>query len=367
MRGLFSQTRQLRLRSWGHRLRAALRRRNPAVRRAERERAQFYECAWRDAARALGAQIQPLADGLFEIEYEGLRTKVCRNYTAIDDPVTLLLAGDKPAVHRLLSAHGLPTPRFLEFSLDSFSEAIAFLAQAGGPCVVKPARDTGAGLGVTTGIKRPAELAGASAAAAAHCSELLIEEELQGSNFRLLYLRGTLLDAVERRPPNVTGDGKSTIAALVAQANAVRAARGIRAAQVLLTANADMDRTLAEQGWKLHSIPPAGTHVTLKRVINENGADDNVSAAGRICPSVIADGARAAAAVGSQLAGVDIITPDPSRPLQEVGGAIVEVNTTPGFYYHYYRLGETVPVALHVLRSIFEPQPEEAPLCLNSH
>ena len=40
-----------------------------------------------------------------------------------------------------------------------------------------------------------------------------------------------------------------------------------------------------------------------------------------------------------------MITPDPSVPLAEAGGAVIEVNTTPGYYYHYYKREGRVPVA----------------------
>ena len=51
-------------------------------------------------------------------------------------------------------------------------------------------------------------------------------------------------------------------------------------------------------------------------------------------------------------AGVDVITPDAALPLDEAGGAICEVNTTPGYYYHYKTAGEAVPVAEMVLRRL---------------
>nr|HQU71074.1 hypothetical protein [Calditrichia bacterium] len=35
------------------------------------------------------------------------------------------------------------------------------------------------------------------------------------------------------------------------------------------------------------------------------------------------------------LLGVDLITPDVSRPLDEVGGVINEINTNPGLHHHY--------------------------------
>jgi cyanophycin synthetase len=51
---------------------------------------------------------------------------------------------------------------------------------------------------------------------------------------------------------------------------------------------------------------------------------------------VLVDEARAAVeAVGLRLAGVDLITGDLSGRLAEAGGAIIEVNGTPGLDYHY--------------------------------
>jgi cyanophycin synthetase len=40
--------------------------------------------------------------------------------------------------------------------------------------------------------------------------------------------------------------------------------------------------------------------------------------------------------VGLRLAGVDVITPDASRPLEEAGGVVAEVNGTPGIHHHYH-------------------------------
>jgi len=91
--------------------------------------------------------------------------------------------------------------------------------------------------------------------------------------------------------------------------------------------------------------------VKLKTVINDNAGAENESAAHLLCPSIIADGVRAAAAVGARLAGVDVITTDPSVPLAESGGVVLEVNTTPGFYYHYHKRDDCCPVALNVLRA----------------
>src|SRR5205823_8663864 len=120
---------------------------------------------------------------------------------------------------------------------------------------------------------------------------------------------------------------------LVDAANAARLQRGATISQVQVSIDMDMKNTLARQGLSLSSVPAAGAVVPVKTVINQNFAADNVTVTDRLCRSIVADGARAAKAVGVRLAGIDIITRDLTVPLAESGGVILEVNTTPGFHY----------------------------------
>jgi cyanophycin synthetase len=317
----------------------------------------FYERVWREAAAHLGASYTPLGSGIAEILLGGIRTRVVGTTCPIDDPVTLAVASDRPLTYQLLARNGLTTPRCAEFSFREIDRAVAFLESVGRECVVKPAKGTGGGRGVTTGIRRRSHLAPAAAAAAVYGDELLIEEQLEGDNYRLLYLDGVLLDAFVRRPPTVVADGRSRVAGLVRRANADRLGRGSGLSQVLLTVDQDMRRTLAKQGLSLRSVPPAGTVVTLKTVVNENCGSDNASAAHLLCDSIVEDGAQAADALQVRLAGVDVVTRDPSVPLAESGGAILEVNTTPGFYYHYHKRDGSFPVAVHVLGKLLADHP----------
>src|SRR5262249_53157383 len=54
----------------------------------------------------------------------------------------------------------------------------------------------------------------------------------------------------------------------------------------------------------------------------------------RVHPEVAARAAEAARAVGLDIAGVDVVTTDVTRPLEEVGGAVVEDNAAPGLRSH---------------------------------
>jgi D-alanine-D-alanine ligase-like ATP-grasp enzyme len=317
-------------------------------RRAGEQRSNFYAAVWRDAAARLGASIELLGNEILEIRLDGACTRVRQNTTAIDDPVTLSLAANKPLVYRLMAEHGLRIPNYLEFPLSDLSKAAEFIARFGGEWVLKPANGA-AGRGVTTGISSSFGLLRAAVAAAAYDSNLVVEQQVTGDVYRLLYLNGTLLDAVLRKRPTVVGDGRSSIRKLVQVENRARLEAGPELAQGLISTDLDMRYTLAKQGFSLSSVPKKGIVVVLKTVINENSASDNIAATKLLCDSIIQDGAAAAAAVGVSLAGVDIVTRDPAIPLVKSGGVILEVNTTPGYHYHYYRQGEACTVAVHVL------------------
>ena len=47
-------------------------------------------------------------------------------------------------------------------------------------------------------------------------------------------------------------------------------------------------------------------------------------------------------------------------PLAESGGAVIEVNTTPGFHYHYHKNDGSFPVAVRVLEQLLRDFQEKA-------
>jgi D-alanine-D-alanine ligase-like ATP-grasp enzyme len=333
-------------------MRAFLRYRNPRRRAIGRHHTAFYERIWREAAAKMGATCKSLGSGIVEIDLDGVKTRVVENTCGIDDPVTLAVLSDKLITYKILREESLAIPRHATFSLKNLDTAISFLESSHVDCVVKPASGTGGGRGVTTGIRTRSQLGRAAALAAVYCDELLIEEQIAGDNYRLLYLDGELIDAFVRRHPSVTGDGRSSIAKLVRDVNEDRSRHGAGKSQVLLTNDLDMRRTLAKQGLALGSVPSKGQSVMLKTVVNENAGADNSTAMHLLSPSIIEDGARAVRALRVRLAGVDIVTTDPSLPLTETGGVMLEVNAPPNYYYHYQKSDGAFPVAHYVLKRL---------------
>ena len=234
--------------------------------------------------------------------------------------MTLAWPANKPLTYRLLREHGLPTPRSRRVLPDgAWARPSSSSASSRADCVVKPAARHRRGPRGDHRHPLPAHLARAAAAAAVYGDELLIEEQMAGDNYRLLYLDGELLDAFVRRPPTVVADGRSTSRRLVRVANEARLRYGSGLSQVLLTVDLDMKRTLAKQGLSLRSTPAEGTVVTVKTVVNENCGADNTSATHLLCPAIVEAGARPPRPLGVRLAGIDLITRDPARPARGVG------------------------------------------------
>jgi D-alanine-D-alanine ligase-like ATP-grasp enzyme len=319
-------------------------------------RHEIYQYIWGDAVRALGGEVLDLGGGLLELHAEGAATRVWQQETALDDPVSLRLAGRKPLVHRLLAAEGLPVPESLAFNCGDIRAAQEFLRQSDSGCVIKPAADTGAGDGVTCGVTAADELARACVRASRRGDELLIERQVQGDVYRLLFLDGQLLGTVRQGRPRVIGDGSSSIGQLIAAENGRRAeARGF-AGLSRLKVDLDCFFTLRRYGLQLQSVPAVGESVAVKTASNQCSVEDRHTCT-TVSSGIVTEASRAARATGLRLAGVDVITRDPTMSLADSGGVINEVNGTPGLHHHYLVSdpAEAPRVARPVLRRILFP------------
>jgi D-alanine-D-alanine ligase-like ATP-grasp enzyme len=292
-----------------------------------------YRTIWQDAAAEVGADLIDLGSGFLEVRRDGRATRVRNNLVMLDDSVTLQLALDKLLVHGLLKEKGIPIAGHVGFGAAEDSPALSFLMSRAGPCIVKPAASS-AGYGVTGGIRSVPQFLRARLRAARIDQRLIIEEQLPGDVYRLLFLDGQLLDVVRRHPPRVVGDGRSTIEELIAKENSRRAAGPNRASGSMLRVDLDSIFRLEEAGLTVRSVPPFGSEVVVKTVISQNSSEENETVR-EFSDGFVAEARAAVAAVGLRLGGVDAVTADPMRSMSDTGGAVIEVNGPPGFGYHY--------------------------------
>jgi hypothetical protein len=331
---------------------ASLRRVNGRLGELRADRVRVYNGLWSDAARELGAEVEDPGAGVVEVRWGTTVARVREEIVELDDPRATARSFDKPLVHRLLRSAQVPVPDHLEIRPRDGRAARAFLA--GGRCVVKPARDTGVGAGVTGGVETPGQLRRALLGATAWGGGAMLERQVDGEVYRLLFLDGELLDVIRRRPPRVTGDGHASISRLITAENRRRLEARGRAGLWFLRVDYDSIFELARAGLSPKSVPGRGDSVMVKTTTSQNSSEENETVHAGISPELTAECARAADAVGLRLAGIDVVGPALDRSLSESGGAVIEVNAQPGLHHHYLVADPEVatPVAVPILRAL---------------
>jgi D-alanine-D-alanine ligase-like ATP-grasp enzyme len=293
-----------------------------------------YRRIWDEAAAELGAEVSELGSGFLLISRDGAQTVVRHHLAMLNDPATSALALNKGIVHRLLAGRGVPVPEYVQAPREAPEQGLAFLQASAQPCVVKPADGTSGGTGVTCGVERADDLRRAWLRAGRWDRRVLIERQTPGAEYRLLFLDGELLDAVRRGRPCVRGDGRASVAELIEAENDRRLGAPEWEVSRLIDIDLDCELAVRGEGLTLRSVPEPGKVVTVKSTVGENAANES-AASQSLAPELVAQAAQAVRLLHLDYAGIDLITPDPSRSLSDAGGTILEINATPGLHYHY--------------------------------
>ena len=281
----------------------------------------------------------------------GYGAKQRRIWTAETDQTSAIaetISRDKDLTKSLLESCGVPIPQGR--AVDSAADAWEAAQEIGLPVVVKPL-DGNHGRGVFINLETQPEIEAAYDVAVDEGSGVLVERFILGNEHRLLVVGGKLAAAAKGQMASVTGDGKQTVTELIASQINSDPRRGRGEGQPLNPIRIDSAARLElkRQGFDAESIIPAGRDVLIQR--NGNVAFDCTS---DVHPEVAAMAALAAKAVGLDIAGVDLVAEDISKPLQAQGGAIVEVNAGPGLLMHLQPAeGTSQPVGRAIIDHIF--------------
>ncbi|MEA5574416.1 cyanophycin synthetase [Calothrix sp. UHCC 0171] len=276
---------------------------------------------------ALGARF------LIQLGYGASQKRIQATMTNNTGILGVELACDKEATKRILAEAGIPVPKgnVINF-LDDLEEAIEYVG--GYPIVIKPL-DGNHGRGITIDIRSWSEAEAAYDAARQVSRSVIVEKYYTGRDHRVLVVDGKVVAVAERVPAHVIGDGKLTIAELIEDTNN-DPNRGDGHDKVLT--KIELDRTsyqlLERQGLTLNSVLPKDKTCYLRATANLSTGGTAVDRTDEIHPENIWLAQRVVKTIGLDIAGIDVVTNDISRPLRETEGVIVEVNAAPGFRMH---------------------------------
>ena len=304
-----------------------------------------------DAAVERGIPFIRLNEGNLVQLGHGARQR--RIWTAETDSTSAIaesISRDKDLTKTLLASCGVPIPegRIVGSPEDAWDAA----EDIGLPVAVKPT-DANHARGVSLELTLREQVEAAYHVALAEGSEVMVERYIPGVEHRLLVVGNKLVAAARGETASVVGDGKSSIVQLIdSQINSdprcgedesspIEPVYVEREPAVLLE--------LKRQGFAPDSVPPLGKKVLIIRY--GNLADDVTD---EVHPEVAEAATLAARVVGLDIAGIDIVAEDISRPLEAQRGAIVEVNAGPGLLMHLKPArGKPRPVGQAIVDNLF--------------
>lgn len=283
----------------------------------------------------------------------GYGSKQRRIWTAETDQTSAIaetISRDKDLTKSLLKACGVPVPEgaVVETADDAWEAA----QDIGLPVVVKPS-DGNHGRGVFTNMLTEQEVRTAFAVAVDEGSSVIVERFIPGNEHRLLVVGGKMVAAARGDFAFVKGDGQSTIEQLIETQINSSPSRGPAEENTLNFVRIDsaVRLELDRQGFNAQSVPDAGRDVLIQR----NG-NVSIDATDDVHPDVAETVALAARVVGLDVAGIDLVCEDISKPLTGQRGAIVEVNAGPGLLMHLRpSAGTPRPVGNAIVDYLFPP------------
>ncbi|HEY9710316.1 MAG TPA: cyanophycin synthetase [Oculatellaceae cyanobacterium] len=305
-------------------------------------------------AEARGIPWMPLsARAMIQLGYGVHQKRIQATLSDYSGILGVELACDKEGTKQILRDAGVPVPRGAVINyLDELEAAIEDLG--GYPIVIKPL-DGNHGRGITIEITSWEEAEKAYDVAREISRGVIVEHYYRGRDHRVLVINGKLVAVAERVPAHVIGDGKSTVQELIDLTN-LDPNRGEGHDNVLT--NIVVDRNsyslLEKQGYTLETVLPAGEVCYLRATANLSTGGIAVDRTDDIHPENIWLAQRVAKIIGLDIAGIDVVTPDISKPLRDVDGVIVEVNAAPGFRMHVCpSIGLPRNVAAPVMEMLF--------------
>lgn len=287
-----------------------------------------------NAARRRGIPVSRLnGQSLVQLGWGSRQRRLRASVTDRTGLVAAELAGDKAQAKALLDAIGCPVAKGAV--VTTAEAALAAATRLKRPVVIKPL-DGNHGRGVTTGLQTEADILQAFVLAAQHSRRVIVEEELPGRDHRILVVDGKVVAVAERKPAQVVGDGRSSVAELVAAVNAdPRRGAGHENSLTRIRLDDEAARAILDkQSLTVDSIPGKGQVVLLRTTANLSSGGTAIDRTDDIHPDNAAIARRAALAVGLDVAGIDLLSPDITRSVRETGGGIVEVNAAPGLRMH---------------------------------
>jgi len=255
--------------------------------------------------------------------------------TSLDNYASILAMENKVVTKQILDEHGIRVPKGLNYT-DSASAKGEFLYFKGKAVVIKP-KLTNFGLGITI-LKSNEDISIFNRAvdiAFEFDSSILIEEFIEGKEFRIFVMADEVVGILHRVPANVTGNGLHTIRELVIEKNKdpMRGKGYHTPLEKIQLGEAEL-MFLKAQDRDFETVPFENETIYLRENSNISTGGDSIDFTDDIPESYKQIAVKAAQALDVRITGLDMIIPDYTQEATEDNYAIIELNFNPAIHIH---------------------------------
>ncbi|MDR6301779.1 cyanophycin synthetase [Mesonia maritima] len=291
-------------------------------------------------------------NSLCQLGYGAYQKRIQATVTSETSCIGVEIAGDKEETKYLLEQSGVPVPK--GEIIEDLEELEQSCKNVGFPLVIKPARGNH-GRGITVNIMSFKEAIPAFKHAKKVSYSIILEKQITGSDYRLLVINHNFVAAAKRTPAHVIGDGKSTIQQLIDEVNKdPRRGYGHENILTIITVDSLTKKIIKEKGYSLTSILAKGEELILKDTANLSTGGTAEDVTDIIHPDNITMAERVSRIIDLDICGLDVMATNISQPLEQTGGAVLEVNAGPGFRMHLAPTeGKARNVAAPVIDKLF--------------
>ncbi|WP_027107258.1 bifunctional glutamate--cysteine ligase GshA/glutathione synthetase GshB [Ligilactobacillus ceti] len=306
-----------------------------------------------------GIQVKVLdeSEQFIQLQYKGHIEYVKNaNMTSKDNYIVPLMMENKLVTKKVLQTAGYQVPKGIECNaIEEAKKYYPKFAQSG--FVIKP-KSTNFGLGITifkSGAKEP-EYQLALERAFQQDKTVLIEEYVPGTEYRFFVLDGEVKSVILREPANVIGDGKHTIAQLVALKNESPLRGSHYQTPLEFIKLGEIEQSLlAQQGLTVADILPKNQKIFLRVNSNVSTGGDSIDVTDQIPFEYQKVIAAASDALGAKVCGLDVIITDPKQKVTAPGAySIIEANFNPAMHMHAYPYkGASHRLTMDILKMLY--------------
>lgn len=255
--------------------------------------------------------------------------------TSLDNYASILAMENKHVTKKMLNEANIKVPAGYEYTSADIAK-LDFALFKGKPVVIKP-NQTNFGIGITILKENEEESVFQRAIDIAFENDttILIEEFIDGKEFRIFVIGNEVVGILHRVPANVTGDGTLTIRELVNIKNLdPLRGKGYRTPLEKIQLGEAESMFLKAQQKDFNYIPALGEVVYLRENSNISTGGDSIDFTDDIPESYKQIAIKAASALNVKITGLDMIIKDHTNEATPDNYAIIEMNFNPAIHIH---------------------------------